>query len=200
MKRFLDASVEKALRDVRIITGKGIHSQGGQAKLRPAILKFLKGRIDIEECKIDESNAGCILVRLKLNQRLVNYVLIAAFVEFGSAKHPDILHSTWVARAFFPPHPRNSTLPGTSSSKPSNIIVPCWLAVAHASIMYRPRFHRFLSRYRYTSSASNFTSPQFSPARDGMAEYGSAAWVVAPPSPCRTFSADGSTITIYFAV
>lgn len=68
VKRFLDACVEKVLRDVKIVTGKGIHSEGGEAKLRPAILGFLKCRSDIEEPRIDESNTGCVLVRLKLTQ------------------------------------------------------------------------------------------------------------------------------------
>ncbi len=79
VKRFLDACVEKVLRDVKIVTGKGIHSEGGEAKLRPAILGFLKCRSDIEEPRIDESNTGCVLVRLKLTQRLVDSILSLTF-------------------------------------------------------------------------------------------------------------------------
>ncbi|KLO08681.1 Smr-domain-containing protein [Schizopora paradoxa] len=68
VKRFLETCIEKSLREVKVVTGKGIHSEGGEAKLKPAILEFLKGDPDVEEAKIEETNEGCILVRLKLTQ------------------------------------------------------------------------------------------------------------------------------------
>ena len=42
VKHFLETCMEKGLREVKVVTGKGIHSEGGEAKLKPAILEFLK--------------------------------------------------------------------------------------------------------------------------------------------------------------
>jgi len=66
VKRFFETcAIGNQLRAVKIVTGKGNHSEGGVAKLKPAIKKYLDDRADLLS-DIDEENEGCIMVRFKL--------------------------------------------------------------------------------------------------------------------------------------
>lgn len=65
---FLEASRRRGLRKVRIVTGKGIHSENGEAVLRPAIIGLCKNSSLVREVsvpKASEGGSGALTVILK---------------------------------------------------------------------------------------------------------------------------------------
>ena len=67
-KSFLDSSKKKGLRKVLIITGKGLHSAGGEAVLRPTILNIANNHPNVREVstpKAAEGGSGALMVILK---------------------------------------------------------------------------------------------------------------------------------------
>ena len=73
---FISDSISKGLNKVRIVTGKGLHSQKGEAVLRPAVISFLKKDLRIRELdaspKAVDGGSGAVIVILKnKNQKTV---------------------------------------------------------------------------------------------------------------------------------
>ncbi len=67
-RNFLAASKQKGLRKVLIITGKGIHSAGGESVLRPTILNIVQNHPAVREVftpKASEGGSGALTVILK---------------------------------------------------------------------------------------------------------------------------------------
>ena len=65
---FLDSCASKNLLKVRIITGKGIHSKGGEAVLRPAVMELCRRHPKVREVtvpKAAEGGSGALTVILK---------------------------------------------------------------------------------------------------------------------------------------
>ncbi|PBK68358.1 DUF1771-domain-containing protein [Armillaria solidipes] len=64
---YTDAAIEEAkLRgdsEIRLIVGKGSHSEGGEAKLRPAIMKLMRKYVGLV-AEFDRSNSGVLVVEL----------------------------------------------------------------------------------------------------------------------------------------
>lgn len=61
----IEACIHSRIHKTKVITGKGNHSVGGEAKLLPAILKQLKDMEANDEgltVRMQEKNAGCIVV------------------------------------------------------------------------------------------------------------------------------------------
>lgn len=58
VKVFLDDSKAKGYRKVLIITGKGIHSQGGEAVLRPAIKAAISNHPAVREYFVPKASDG----------------------------------------------------------------------------------------------------------------------------------------------
>ncbi len=70
VKTFLDDAQAKGYRKVLVITGKGIHSQGGEAVLRPAIKAVIANHPAVREYfvpKATEGGSGAFAVILKSN-------------------------------------------------------------------------------------------------------------------------------------
>lgn len=68
VKAFLDQSKARGLRKVLVITGKGIHSAGGEAVLRPAVSAAIANHPAVRETftpKAAEGGSGAIAVILK---------------------------------------------------------------------------------------------------------------------------------------
>lgn len=68
VKAFLDQSKTRGLRKVLVITGKGIHSAGGEAVLRPAVSAAIANHPAVRETftpKAAEGGSGAIAVILK---------------------------------------------------------------------------------------------------------------------------------------
>ncbi len=68
VKAFLDQSKARGLRKVLVITGKGIHSAGGEAVLRPAVSAAIANHPAVREAftpKAAEGGSGAIAVILK---------------------------------------------------------------------------------------------------------------------------------------
>ncbi len=69
-REFLDASYRHGLRKVRIITGKGLHSKGGEAVLRPAVLAECRNHPNVREVtvpKAAEGGSGALTVIFKMH-------------------------------------------------------------------------------------------------------------------------------------
>ncbi len=67
-RSFLNSSKQKGLRKVLIITGKGIHSAGGEAVLRPTISNVVSNHSAVREVstpKASEGGSGALSVILK---------------------------------------------------------------------------------------------------------------------------------------
>ena len=67
-REFLDSSASRNLLKVRIITGKGIHSKGGEAVLRPAVIELCRKHPKVREVtvpKAAEGGSGALTVILK---------------------------------------------------------------------------------------------------------------------------------------
>ena len=67
-RSFLDSSYSKGLKKVRIITGKGIHSKGGEAVLRPAVTDVCQSHPKVREVtvpKAAEGGSGALTVIFK---------------------------------------------------------------------------------------------------------------------------------------
>lgn len=47
----------------RIVTGRGLHSDGGQPRLKPAILAMLEGVVDVR-AHVNEQNEGQVVVEI----------------------------------------------------------------------------------------------------------------------------------------
>ena len=66
---FISSSVKRGLRKVRIVTGKGLHSPGGEAVIRPAIIAYLKASKAVREVdenpKPEDGGSGAVVVILK---------------------------------------------------------------------------------------------------------------------------------------
>lgn len=65
---FLDSSYSKGLKKVRIITGKGIHSKGGEAVLRPAVTEVCRNHPKVREVTVPkavEGGSGALAVIFK---------------------------------------------------------------------------------------------------------------------------------------
>lgn len=66
---FISQSMKKGLRKVSIVTGKGIHSPNGEAKIRPAVLAKVQQDSRIREIdlhpKAAEGGSGAIILILK---------------------------------------------------------------------------------------------------------------------------------------
>ncbi|MCR4675920.1 MAG: Smr/MutS family protein [Sphaerochaetaceae bacterium] len=71
-EKFIDSSWEKGYRKIRIITGKGIHSPGGEAVLRPSVIKAVKKNRHVREYDLNppasEGGSGAIILILKENK------------------------------------------------------------------------------------------------------------------------------------
>lgn len=68
VREFIDSCYAKGFRKVRIITGKGIHSKGGEAVLRPAITAEVQANCHVREVftpKAAEGGSGALSVLLK---------------------------------------------------------------------------------------------------------------------------------------
>lgn len=68
VRTFLDQSKARGLRKVLVITGKGIHSAGGEAVLRPAVSAAIANHPAVRETftpKAAEGGSGAIAVILK---------------------------------------------------------------------------------------------------------------------------------------
>ena len=67
-RSFLDSSYSKGLKKVRIITGKGIHSKGGEAVLRPAVTNVCQSHPKVREVTVPkavEGGSGALTVIFK---------------------------------------------------------------------------------------------------------------------------------------
>ncbi len=67
---FLDQSVRRGLRKVRIITGKGLHSKGGEAVLRPAVTAVCQNHPKVREVSVPkaaEGGSGALTVIFKMH-------------------------------------------------------------------------------------------------------------------------------------
>lgn len=67
-RNFLASSKQQGLRKVLIITGKGIHSSGGEAVLRPTIINIAKAHPAVREISVPkaaEGGSGALIVILK---------------------------------------------------------------------------------------------------------------------------------------
>lgn len=67
-RSFLDSSYSKGLKKVRIITGKGIHSKGGEAVLRPAVIDVCHSHPKVREVTVPkavEGGSGALTVIFK---------------------------------------------------------------------------------------------------------------------------------------
>ena len=67
-RSFLDSSYSKGLKKVRIITGKGIHSKGGEAVLRPAVIDVCRNHPRVREVTVPkavEGGSGALTVIFK---------------------------------------------------------------------------------------------------------------------------------------
>ena len=67
-RSFLDSSFSRGLKKVRIITGKGIHSKGGEAVLRPAVINVCRSHPKVREVtvpKAAEGGSGALTVIFK---------------------------------------------------------------------------------------------------------------------------------------
>ena len=65
---FLEESRKRGLRKVRIVTGKGIHSENGEAVIRPAVLALCKESPHIREVSVPkaaEGGSGALSIILK---------------------------------------------------------------------------------------------------------------------------------------
>ncbi|GJE90111.1 hypothetical protein PsYK624_062340 [Phanerochaete sordida] len=69
--------------ELRIIVGKGLHSEGREAKLKPAILKFLQEQQPAGAVKLDPSNSGVIIVNLVNHNRDTANILRPVNLEGG---------------------------------------------------------------------------------------------------------------------
>jgi len=63
---YTDSAIEQAKQrgdsDIHLIVGKGLHSQGGHAKIKPAIEELMQKHQLVAE--LDPNNAGVLIVRL----------------------------------------------------------------------------------------------------------------------------------------
>ncbi len=67
-RNFLSSSKQNGLRKVLIITGKGIHSAGGESVLRPTIINIANAHPAVREVntpKAAEGGSGALIVILK---------------------------------------------------------------------------------------------------------------------------------------
>ena len=67
-RNFLSSSKQKGFRKVLIITGKGLHSAGGEAVLRPTIINIATSHPSVREVstpKAAEGGSGALVVILK---------------------------------------------------------------------------------------------------------------------------------------
>ena len=68
-EEFISESFEKGLRKIKIITGKGLHSEGGEAVIRPTVISYLQRNTKIRDInthpKAAEGGSGAIIVILK---------------------------------------------------------------------------------------------------------------------------------------
>ncbi len=67
-RNFLSTSKQNGLRKVLIITGKGLHSAGGEAVLRPTIINIANAHPAVREVstpKAAEGGSGALIVILK---------------------------------------------------------------------------------------------------------------------------------------
>lgn len=65
---FLEQSYKKGYRKIRIVTGKGLHSKGGEAVLRPMVLSLVNSSCYVREAftpKACEGGSGALVVILK---------------------------------------------------------------------------------------------------------------------------------------
>ncbi len=66
--QFLEISRSRGLRKVRIVTGKGLHSENGEAVLRPAVTNICRNSSIVREVsvpKASEGGSGALTVILK---------------------------------------------------------------------------------------------------------------------------------------
>jgi len=72
---FLDSSYDKGLKKVRIITGKGLHSKGGEAVLRPAVIEVCRNHPGVREVSVPkaaEGGSGALTVIFKTDKGRAN--------------------------------------------------------------------------------------------------------------------------------
>ena len=68
VREFLDACYAKGLKKVRIVTGKGIHSKGGEAVLRPQVMEICRNHPKVREISVPgaaEGGSGALNVIFK---------------------------------------------------------------------------------------------------------------------------------------
>ena len=68
-RQFLELCQTRGLRKVRIVTGKGLHSENGEAVLRPAVVALCKNSARVREVlvpKASEGGSGALNVILKV--------------------------------------------------------------------------------------------------------------------------------------
>lgn len=61
-EKAIENAREQGIPEIRLIIGKGLHSEGNVAKIKPALQEFMKGR-NIQ-AKLDPSNPGILIVHL----------------------------------------------------------------------------------------------------------------------------------------
>ncbi|MBQ2081211.1 MAG: Smr/MutS family protein, partial [Treponema sp.] len=52
VREFLDSCYAKGMKKVRIVTGKGIHSKGGEAVLRPQVMEICRNHPKVREISV----------------------------------------------------------------------------------------------------------------------------------------------------
>ena len=58
VKAFLDSCSSRGLKKVRIVTGKGIHSKGGEAVLRPQVTEMCRRHPKVREVSVPGASEG----------------------------------------------------------------------------------------------------------------------------------------------
>ena len=69
---FLEESQRRGLRKVRIVTGKGLHSENGEAVIRPAVLALCKESSLVREVSVPkaaEGGSGALSIILKAGKK-----------------------------------------------------------------------------------------------------------------------------------
>lgn len=69
---FLEESQKRGLRKVRIVTGKGLHSENGEAVIRPAVYALCKESSLVREVSVPkaaEGGSGALSIILKTGKK-----------------------------------------------------------------------------------------------------------------------------------
>ena len=69
VREFLDSCYAKGMKKVRIVTGKGIHSKGGEAVLRPQVMEICRNHPRVREISVpgaSEGGSGALNVIFKI--------------------------------------------------------------------------------------------------------------------------------------